>query len=261
MKAVRTLLVLVLLVLLSFGRVLSQEGEKRNLQNERFLRGNEFYERGRYDSAVLEYEAILCDSLVHEMLYYNLGNSYFRLQQYPKAILNYERALKLNSRNANAEFNLALARTFTVDKLVVPEPFPLVFLWRSFCNGLSLRGWVWLSILAFFLLALSILLLRFFVSREQFRRLLFVPSLFLLVFVMSVWMSVYLQNRSLAHEEGVIMQPVVSIKGSPDVSSKDLFLLHAGTKVEILQHIGTWYEIVIPDGHQGWVEENVLQVI
>lgn len=228
---------------------------------QHFLRGNAYYERARFDSAALEYEAVLADSLCSDMLYYNLGNSYYRLQQYPRAILNYERALKLNPTNENAEFNLALARSFTVDKLDIPEPSPLTKAWNGFRNLLSAKGW---TILGFFALAFSllcVLFLRFFVTRELFRRLFFVPILTGIISTIAIVLSFNVQGRSQTHNDAIIMQSVVSVKGSPDASAKDLFLLHAGTKVRILQKLGKWYEIFIPDGHQGWVESDILQSI
>ncbi|MGP1460931.1 MAG: tetratricopeptide repeat protein [Bacteroides sp.] len=226
-----------------------------------FVQGNAYYERARFDSAALEYEHLLADSLVDPMVYYNLGNAYFRLQQYPRAILNYERALKLSPDYENVAFNLALARSFTVDKLEVSEEFPLWRWWGRFCALLSAKGWSVLSFVFLALTLLSVLLLRFFVSRAWFRKLLFLPFLGLFFFVMTLGLSFRMQRLQRTHDAAVIMQSVVSVKGSPDAAAKDLFLLHAGTKVVLLQKIGSWYEIAIPDGHQGWVEESILQVI
>ncbi len=224
-------------------------------------RGNAYYERARFDSAAWEYEQILSDSLCDAKLYYNLGNAYFRLQQYPRAILNYERALKWDPKDENVAFNLALARSFTVDKLDTPEPFPFLVWWESFCTLLTIRGWAFLGFAFLLLTVLSVLFLRFFVSRLVFQRLFVIPVLSLLLFFATLALSLRLQNRALAQDTAIIMQSVVSVKGSPDVGAKDLFLLHAGTKITIIQKIGTWYEIQIPDGHQGWVEESILQLI
>ena len=226
-----------------------------------FAQGNAYYERSRFDSAALEYEQVLADSLVSPMVYYNLGNAYFRLQQYPRAILNYERGLKLAPDHENIVFNLALARSFTVDKLETPEEFPLSRWWGRFCSLLSARGWGVLSFVFLGFTLLCVLLQRFFVSRTMFRKLLFLPFLGAFFFVVTLGLSIRGQRARQAHEAAIIMQSVVSVKGSPDVAGKDLFLLHAGTKVVLLQKIGSWYEVAIPDGHQGWVEESILQVI
>ena len=226
-----------------------------------FQRGNAYYERARFDSAALEYEAVLADSLCSDMLYYNLGNAYYRLQQYPRAILNYERALKLSPTNENADFNLALARSFTVDKLDIPEASPLTKVWNSFRNLLSAKGWAILGFLALAFSLLCVLLLRFFVTRELFRRLFFVPILTGIISATAIVLSFDVQSRNQAHNDAIILQSVVSVKGSPDASAKDLFLLHAGTKVQILQKLGEWYEISIPAGHQGWVESYILEKI
>ena len=43
------------------------------------------------------------------VLFYNLGNAYYRQGNLGKAIVNYERALKLDPTNADARENLALS--------------------------------------------------------------------------------------------------------------------------------------------------------
>jgi len=228
---------------------------------QHFQRGNAYYERARFDSAALEYEAVLADSLSSDVLYYNLGNAYYRMQQYPRAILNYERALKLNPSNDNAEFNLMLARSFTVDKLDVPEAFPLTKVWNSFRNLFGVRMWSMIGFVALAFSLLFVLFLRFFVTRELFRRLFFIPILTGVIALTAIVLSHTVQTRSNMHDAAIIMQSVVSVKSSPDTGAKDLFLLHAGTKVSILQQLGEWYEISIPDGHQGWIEISVVQHI
>lgn len=232
------------------------------LENDaHFVQGNVYYERARFDSAVFEYERILEDSVHHPMVYYNLGNAYFRLQQYPKAILNYERALKLSPNSEDIVFNLALARSFTLDKLESPEEVFLSRWWSSFRDLFSSKEWAILSLVFLGVTLLGVLLLRFFVPRSRLRNLFIVPFVSILLFFFTLGLAIGAQYRLSNQDMAIIMQSVVSVKSSPDVAGKDLFLLHAGTKVSVLRKIGTWYEISIPDGHQGWVEESILSLI
>lgn len=226
-----------------------------------FQRGNAYYERARFDSAALEYEAVLADSLCSDALYYNLGNAYYRMQQYPLAILSYERALKLNPNNENAEFNLTLARTFTVDKIESPEVFPLRKAWNNFLNIFGATTWTIIAFVALVLSLLSVFFLRFLVSRDLLRRLLFVPIVMGVIALTSVVLSLYTQARYDTRDTAIIMKSVVSVKSSPDAGAKDLFILHAGTKVNVLQQIGDWYEVSIANGKQGWIETMIVQRI
>jgi SH3-like domain-containing protein len=55
---------------------------------------------------------------------------------------------------------------------------------------------------------------------------------------------------------------VVSVKSSPSAeSSQDLFILHEGTKVEILDQVGSWSNIELADGRQGWIKSSDIETI
>ena len=58
------------------------------------------------------------------------------------------------------------------------------------------------------------------------------------------------------------MRPVTSVKSSPSESSaKDLFILHEGTRVKILDNVGSFTQIEIADGRQGWIPIADLEII
>ena len=63
------------------------------------------------------------------------------------------------------------------------------------------------------------------------------------------------------NSEAIIFTPTVTIKSSPDEKSVDLFVLHEGTKVRILDNIGNWYEIKIANGSVGWLPASSLEKI
>jgi SH3-like domain-containing protein len=51
------------------------------------------------------------------------------------------------------------------------------------------------------------------------------------------------------------------VKASPEQNSKDLFILHEGTKVEVLDEFGEWSEIRIADGNEGWIRSSSIEII
>ena len=61
--------------------------------------------------------------------------------------------------------------------------------------------------------------------------------------------------------EGIVMIPVSSVKSSPGEEGKSLFILHEGTRVEILDELGSWLKIQISDGRQGWMPAGDVQAI
>ena len=66
-----------------------------------------------------------------------------------------------------------------------------------------------------------------------------------------------LQNR----DHAIVFSPVVNIKGSPADDGVDLFLLHEGTKVEIIEKRETWVNIKLKDGMEGWIRLKTIQII
>ena len=54
------------------------------------------------------------------------------------------------------------------------------------------------------------------------------------------------------------MTPTITVKSSPSISSVDLFVLHEGSKVKILDNTGEWEKIKIANGSIGWIPNSVL---
>lgn len=73
-------------------------------------RGDSAYVKKDYKQAAQFYEQQLKTG-VNAVVYYNLGNAYYRLNDIPKAILNYERALKIAPEYENAAYNLSVCRS------------------------------------------------------------------------------------------------------------------------------------------------------
>ena len=246
--------VLLAMLLLGLSTAKGEEGDA-------FLQGNQYYERGQYDSAIMVYEALLASGQYNAEVYYNLGNAYYRAGQYPRAILNYERALKVSPRHEDARANLVLARTYVKDRLSVPEEWPIVRWAKGIPLWFTEVGWGWIGGVSITLLAVVALLFRFYVGRRWWVLVGAGGLLLLAVGLMSFFFSAHhhaLMNRP---ESAIVMQSVVSVKSSPDAESKDLFLLHAGTKVKLRERIGEWWEVEIPDGARGWVEAKTIEGI
>lgn len=226
-----------------------------------FEQGNALYQKGLYDSAAICYSAILSRGEESDAIYYNLGNSYFRMKDYPHAILNYHRALKLNPKNSDAAFNLELSRTYTIDKFSPSNQWRLTQWLGDLYQLFTPRAWALFSYL-FFSLLLGCLLLVFFTRKPTVWKASLAGSfLTLALFIGAVWGGMVAQRKRLNPSEAVIMQSVVSVKGAPNSSAKDLFLLHSGSTVQVLEREDEWIEIRILDGHQGWVEKSTITEI
>ena len=224
-----------------------------------FEQANAAYNMGNYDSAKIIYEKILATDMESVPLYYNLGNVYYKMHEYPMAIYYYEKALKLDPSNEEVQTNLAIANHAIVDKI---EPVPQSFIvrgWRNARASLSGNQWAWCSIVFFALLLVSLFL--FLRSRKVGLRKLgfFAGLVFLLAFGLSVVFAAQLKVASEKQDQAILMSPTVTVKSSPSETSVDLFVLHEGTKVSILETADGWCKIKIANGSVGWLTEDSMR--
>ena len=122
--------------------------------------GDSAYMNNDYISAAQVYESLLTNGESAE-LYYNLGNSYYKMGDIAKAILNYERALLLDPGSNDIRFNLDMAKAKTVDKV---EENPEIFFvsWtKSLVNMHGITAWAICGIVFFILFIVSLYLFIF----------------------------------------------------------------------------------------------------
>ena len=219
------------------------------------------YAQGHYQQAVKDYEQLLKQGVSAE-LYYNLGNSYYRMDEMPRAVLNYERALLLSPGDRDIRFNLQMARSKTIDKITPESEMFFVTWYRSLVNLTSVDGWARLALVAL-ALAIVLALLYLFSSPIWLRKVGFFGAFGLLLLFIVANFFAYVQKQSFVARSGaIIMSPAVTIKSTPAKQGTDLFILHEGTKVEITD--GTmkqWKRIRVADGKEGWLETSQIEVI
>ena len=247
-----TLLLIMLLAAFSWPLAAQQQ------ETQWFDEANEAYNAGRYDTALMLYEKILDADVESATLYYNMGNASYKRSDFPMAIYYYEKALKLDPGNDDIKTNLAIANLAIVDKI---EPVPQSFIerwWRSMRAMFSSDRWAWWSVAAFALLLVCAFM--FFRSRRIGLRKLgfFMGIIFLIAFSLSVVFAAQLRHAVTTQDQAIIMSPTVTVKSSPAEASVDLFVLHEGTKVTILESSNGWNKVRIANGSIGWLEADKM---
>ena len=219
------------------------------------------YKKGNYQKAVENYLKIEKQGLSSAYLYYDIGNSYFRLHQTAKAILYYERAQLLNPSDIDISHNLQFANTMVSDKInELPEPFYVTW-FNSYTNIFSANAWAWLAVLTF-IISLSLIYFNFLTSQILTAKILKTLSMiFFVVFVLSVFPAFSSYHKQVAHDKAIIMTDAVDVKSSPDDSGTVLFVIHEGTKVKISDEFEEWVEIRLADGNTGWIKLKDLERI
>ncbi|MGM0566320.1 MAG: tetratricopeptide repeat protein [Bacteroidota bacterium] len=222
---------------------------------------NAAYQRGDYYEARVLYDSVYSMDYHSAPLYYNLANSYFKLDDIPRAILFYERALKLDPGNPDIRQNLAMARELTIDEIEkVPELFYQRW-WHTLLNSASADEWATVAITAFIIMLAGAGLF-FFAGPVYLRKTGFYAGLLaVIITVFSLIFAVKQHNNRVKDKAAIVFNPAVTVKSSPDRSSVDLFVLHEGTKVYILDKLGKWYEIKIDNGSVGWIQQETVEVI
>ena len=76
--------------------------------------------------------------------------------------------------------------------------------------------------------------------------------------VCSLSISVKKYNYINSNNEGIIIIPTITVKSSPSTSSVDLFVLHEGSKVKILDNTDGWEKIKIANGSIGWMPTSAV---
>lgn len=224
---------------------------------------DELYKKEKYTEAAAAYEALLkSEAGVSAALYYNLGNAYYKLENIPLAILNYERALLLEPGDGDIRTNLALARGKTVDKVTPASEMFFVTWWRNLCNSMSSYAWSIFAIVCFVLMLIGILAYMF-VPQLLVRKVGVYGAMVLAVVLVIANFAAHYQNEAFANRNSaIVISPAVSVKSSPNESSTDLFLIHEGSKVEILDAtMKQWREVKFEEGKQGWIPVSAIEVI
>lgn len=227
----------------------------------KFDQANDLYKKGDYKSAIELFEGILSEGYESSEIYYNLGNCYYKDKNIAPAILNYERAKKLSPGDNDINFNLNVANLKVVDKI---EPVPKFFVytilenlrdmfssdsWAIFAIILS---WVTFGIISCFFLVFSPLI----------KKILFAFGLiFFISTILTAAFGYQTYNSENAKDSAIIFSPSVYVKSSPESSGTDLFILHEGTKLKIMDTVNNWFKIRLANGTEGWLPEDTIKII
>jgi tetratricopeptide (TPR) repeat protein len=245
-----------LIIWLFIGQaVFSQSAE------ELFEKANEQYKLEQYQDAINTYEQIKELGLTSSELYYNIGNCYYKLNKVAYSIYNYEKALLIDPLNEDAENNLIFARRLTIDNI---EALPKTLLQKiegAVVKKLSYDQWAITSVVLS-ILGCGLFLLFYFSYSSGKKRFFFVTSMlcFLLLIVTSVFTIKeysYMQNNV----DAIIFALETDVKNAPTLNSEDVFTLHEGTKVKVLDTVDNWKKIKIADGKIGWIVASELKIL
>jgi tetratricopeptide (TPR) repeat protein len=229
--------------------------------NSEMQTANELYKNNQYQLAIDEYNKLINRGYEGASLYYNLGNAHYRLGNVGYAILYYEKALKLSPSDEDAKHNLAIAKLNIKDKVDELPQFFIFNIWEGLLASFSVSGWTMIVYIIFILLLLAVIGYFFSRSVTQQRISFFVGVGFLVLLFSSITLLAVKMNKEFNIKNGIIVENVVTVKSSPDSSSKDEFVIHEGLKVRLEDKVDEWVKIRLADGKIGWIKEISIQII
>lgn len=223
---------------------------------EAFVNANAAYEAGDYELAIGLLRRLAESGFDGGHLHFNLGNAYLRNGELGHAVASYRRAAIRLPRDEDVRANLAFSRKSTKDALSPPEPsafLSTLFFWHY---GLSLSE-LQMVVLSLNLLFWSVWAIRLFQQDSEVLRWIFILLLVLLVATAG---SLFVHNF-FPLQVAVVVPQEIEARTAPDPDSVVRFKLHAGTEVKVKDRRTGWLRIVLPDGQQGWVEEQWTELV
>ena len=222
-------------------------------------KGNELYQQKKYDSAAVYFSRVAASRPHSTDVYYNLGNTYYRMDKIGLAILNYERALHADPDNKNAKANLLVAQNHMSNHVQEADTLFLVTWWDVLISASRQRTWALLSLLLFVAIV-AVMWVRKKSNKAGARKV--SP---LLVTLGVVWLcTTVLAIASAANSAGdnsaVVMQEdaPLMMEARP---GKAVSLIPEGTLVQIKGSKGSYIAVTLPDGRTGWMKQELVNKI
>lgn len=222
-------------------------------------------------SRALELYREACDSLgASSDLYYNIGNTYYRLGDAGRAIIWYERALQLDPTNDDARTNLDFVNSRITDK-PVDDRSMISRGYDNIANAAHPDTWAWIAF-ALFTITIIAFVGYLVTSGVLVRKTCFFGGgVLLLLTIAALTLAMTGASRSSNHDYAIITSPAARLSTAPRAATDDdsqAFLLHEGTKVEVVDSVipsttgaERWYEVKVGGNARAWINGDDMERI
>ncbi len=226
-----------------------------------FEQGNTLYNEGKFNEAIIKYESILDTEKHSAELYYNLGNTHYKLNNIAPSIYYFEKALLLKPNDKEILQNIAFARNMTVDDIDIIPDVGFSKLFKNLTNMMSFDAWSYVSVVAIFMFVI-LYLLYYFSYQTGKKRLAFIGSTsFLILTCITLFFAFNKFNIDKNHNPAIVFSQEALVKSEPNLRSEEAFRLHEGTKVQILDTVKKWKKIKLTDGTTGWISSEHIKAL
>jgi len=225
-----------------------------------FYKANSLYEQREYEKASEEYAKILNIDSESGPLYFNIGNTFFKMGKTGYAILAYKKAQRLMPGDGDLKSNLAYAESLTEDSALRALPqnkvaWLFLFPFREYSlNTVSFL------LIAFYLMLVAMLLTGI-INPVLKRRMtiIFLPVLAGFLLTLGAFCIRYYDEEMLNY--GVVVAKEADCKYEPIDKSNNYFTLKEGQEVLVLKTRNGWSRIKRLDGKLAWVKSEAVEEI
>ncbi|EAR02954.1 tetratricopeptide repeat protein [Maribacter sp. HTCC2170] len=226
-----------------------------------FNKATEAYNNGDYQTSIDSYSKILENGQHSAELYFNLGNAYYKLNQIAPSIYNYEKALLLSPNDNEIKNNLSYAQNMTLDAIETLPETGLTKIYKTITGIMTFDQWSYTAIVFMILFVLLYIAFYYFTYATK-KRIAFIGSFACLFVSIIAVIFAFIQYSDFSSDQpAIVFDSEVRIKAEPNKRSEQIFILHEGTKVNVLEELNEWKKIKIVDGKTGWVTSESIKLL
>ena len=245
-----------ILFLVSFFHCFGALGQEKDIT---FDNANAAYNAGQFEKAVMLYKQILESGQHSAELYFNLGNSYYRLNQVGESIFYFEKAKQLEPTDEDISVNSAFAQNMTIDAIENLPESQIAQLQKNLFGIFSFSVWAGLTVVLLWIFVGLFLGYLFSKSVQLKRTFFFSAILVLLVFTTSFFITFAIDQQDKNTQYAILFSNQIDIWSEPNLQGDLLFTLHEGTKMQLLDKLDEWQKIRIANGSEGWIRNASLR--
>jgi len=246
---------IVFILAFSIGLIASAQNEAL------FNRATDAYNAGDYNKAIENYLEIIEAGQHSAELYFNLGNSYYKLNQVAPSIYYYEKALLLKPNDTEIKNNLGYAQNMTLDAIETMPETGLSKIYKDITGFLSFDQWGYTAVVFMMLFVLFYIGFYYLMYATQ-KRIAFIASIVSLFMAVVAVVFAFLQYSDFQENQpAIVFDTEVKVTSEPNKRSETVFTLHEGTKLNVLEELEDYKKIRIADGQTGWLTSESIKLL
>ena len=226
-----------------------------------FKSGIELYNKGDYNEAINLFVKIINNGEHSDELYFNLGNSYYKLNDIPNSIYYFEKALKLNPNDNDILNNLTYSQNMLIDKIDMLPSNQLSNILITISNLFSINQWLSIGIISFYIFLILFILYYFKRDSNSKKTYFTFSSIVFCISIIFILTGITKFENQQSNVEAIIFDKKIDFRTEPNYRSEIQFNLHEGTKVKLKEELDDWVLVELSNGASGWLELNSIKKI